>query len=110
MSTGPGVSWPSASPSTNSRGVNQPNWPTTWSWMKAIIVRPPPIVNAPTFRKYTPRSSKLFGSGIRPEADEAGAAVCSHQTVESTAAATAHASAGAARLGFFGPDVGPDFE
>jgi hypothetical protein len=35
----------------NSRGVSQPNCPTTWSWMNAIIVRPPPIVNAPTVKK-----------------------------------------------------------
>src|SRR5262245_3297053 len=102
MSTGPGVSWPSASPSTNSRGVNQPNWPTTWSWMNAIIVKPPPIVNAPTLRKYAPRSTRLLGSGVRAVPDQAGPDALSHQGAESTTSTMADATALSRRPGFFG--------
>src|SRR5438105_784309 len=51
---GPGVSWPSASPSMNSPAVSHRNWRTTWSSTNARIASPPPNVNAPTFRKNTP--------------------------------------------------------
>src|SRR5215813_5280207 len=68
----------------NSRGVNQPNWPTTWSWMNAIIVNPPPIVKAPTFRKYAPSSSKLLGFGTRSAADQARPDAFIHQGADST--------------------------
>src|SRR5262245_52499329 len=102
MSTGPGVSWPSASPSTNSRGVNQPNWPTTWSWMNAIIVRPPPIVKAPTLRKYAPRSSRLVGSGTRLAANQAEPDTLSHQGTERTTRPSADEKAHTSGPGFFG--------
>src|SRR6266850_4163217 len=85
MRTGPGVSWPSARPSMNSRDVSQPYCPTTWSWMNAIMARPPPIVNAPTLRKYMPMSHKLFGSGFPPGATETDVDIRNHQAAASTA-------------------------
>src|SRR5262249_27144921 len=102
ISTGPGVSWPSASPSTNSRGVNQPNWPTTWSWMNAIIVKPPPIVNAPTLRKYAPISTRLLGSGTRAVADVAAPEAFSHQGAERTTRTSADETALTRGPGFSG--------
>src|SRR5439155_9695097 len=52
--------------------------------MNAIIVSPPPIVNAPTLRKYRPRSSRLFGFGVHPAPAETDAGVDIHQAAEST--------------------------
>ena len=48
----------------NSRGVSQWNCPTTWSWMNATIVKPPPTVKAPTLKKYSPMSTRLCAFGI----------------------------------------------
>src|SRR5215467_6712980 len=70
--------------------------------MNAIIVNPPPIVNAPTFRKYTPMSSRLLGSGTRAVPDQVGPAAFSHQGAESTTRIRADDSARTSTLGFFG--------
>src|SRR5262249_6586236 len=93
MRNGAGGGWRSADPSTNSPGGNQPNWPTTWSWMNAIIVKPPPIVKAPTLRKYAPISTRLLGSGTRAVPDQAAPDVFSHQGADSTTRTTADATA-----------------
>jgi hypothetical protein len=58
---GPGVSCPSARPSTNSCGVSQPNWPTTCSCMKASIERPPPNVKVPTLKNKAPTPQSVAG-------------------------------------------------
>src|SRR5262245_21995014 len=50
--------------------------------MNTIIVRPPPMVNAPTFRKYAQSSARLCGSGTPLTA--AGAAFVSHHDTEIT--------------------------
>src|SRR3989442_1662243 len=59
--------------------------------MKAIIVSPPPIVNAPTLRKYRPTSRRLFGFGVHPAPAETDAAVDAHQASDSTARKTSAA-------------------
>src|SRR5215470_7759783 len=70
--------------------------------MNAIIVRPPPIVNAPSVRKYVPRSSRLFGFEIRPAADHPNADVRSHQGAERTTRASIDENAHTGSAGFFG--------
>src|SRR2546428_10930013 len=59
--------------------------------MKAIIVSPPPIVNAPTLRKYRPTSRRLFGFGVHPAPAETDAAVDAHPASDSTARQTSAA-------------------
>src|SRR6185436_3203576 len=51
--------------------------------MNAIIVRPPPIVKAPTLKKYLPSSHRLFGLGMWP-APTADDAVAIHHDAERT--------------------------
>src|SRR5215510_13188074 len=70
--------------------------------MNAIIVRPPPIVNAPRVRKYVPRSSKLFGFGIRPAAAQPNADVLSHQGAERMTRASVDENTHTGSPGFFG--------
>src|SRR5215467_8804392 len=70
--------------------------------MNAIIVRPPPIVKAPTLRKYAPMSSRLLGSGTRAVPDQAGPAAFSHQGAESTTRTSAEERARTGTVGFFG--------
>src|SRR6185436_18548143 len=66
MITGPGVTCPIASPSRNSSAEIQCSWLTTWSWMKAMMVRPPPKVSAPTLKKNTPMSQTPSDAGPGP--------------------------------------------
>src|SRR5206468_3323718 len=58
MRIGPGVNWPSASPSMNSWAVSQWSCSTTRAWMNAIIASPPPTVRAPTSRKNVARPAR----------------------------------------------------
>src|SRR5258705_9248246 len=55
--------------------------------MNAIIVSPPPIVKAPTLKKYVPSSHRLFGFGTRP-APAAEDAVAIHHDAKRTARKT----------------------
>ncbi len=56
--TGPGVTCPIARPSRNASAEIQCSWLTTWSWMKAMMVRPPQKVSAPTLKKNRPMSQR----------------------------------------------------
>src|SRR5712692_6133604 len=53
--------------------------------MNAIIVNPPPIVNAPTVRKYRPRSTRLVGFGVQAPRDESDVDVDAHHAIVRTA-------------------------
>src|SRR5712691_5442510 len=53
--------------------------------MNAIIVNPPPIVNAPTERKYRPRSTRLAGFGVHAPRDESDSDVDAHHAIVRTA-------------------------
>jgi len=60
--------------------------------MNAIIVRPPPMVKAPTFRKYAPSSARFCGSGI-VASPTVWAAVVSHHDIERIVAQMINAAA-----------------
>src|SRR5262249_10917561 len=66
------------------------------------IVSPPPIVNAPSVRKYVPRSTRLFGFGVRPAADHPNADVRSHQGAERMTRASIDENTHTGSPGFFG--------
>src|SRR5262245_29231626 len=70
--------------------------------MNAIIVNPPPIVKAPTFRKYPPRSSKLWGLGTHSATDQAIRDAFSHQGAERTINTSTDERALTRSPGFFG--------